>query len=207
MDTAALEKWLKEFTGLTGGRKFTDKIILAAPFSQIKMVSDHCAANGLFCSTQDISQFGQGAHTGEVGAFQVRQYCQFSIVGHSERAETEDTVLAKRDACLAQGVSPVVCFAQKENWNKYYLPGVFLTWEDPLNISQNGLYRDKDPQEIEETYKYFAQAAPELAMIYGGSVNRQNTTRLAGIPNLGGVLVGNASLDPQHFMDIISAFE
>jgi len=206
MNKDQVGSWLTEFSKLADGKVIKDKVLLTPSFPYLEEVSAFCRENDLFCCAQNISLFEKGAHTGNVGAFQIKDYCQHSIVGHSERKEESNVILKKRDLCLKEGVTPIVCFSQKEDWSEKQAQGALLAWEDPDNISQSGVYREKDPQEINNTYKYFAQEAPELSIIYGGSVHRGNVHELAKIPNLGGVLIGNASLDPQHFLDIISAF-
>lgn len=40
-------------------------------------------------------------------------------------------------------------------------------------------------------------------IIYGGSVNETNAREYMSKPNINGLLVGGASLDPQRFMKII----
>ena len=44
-----------------------------------------------------------------------------------------------------------------------------------------------------------------IPLVYGGSVNEINIADIVKIPELDGVLVGNASLDPKTFADIIGA--
>jgi len=79
--------------------------------------------------------------------------------------------------------------------------------EDPENISQNGVYRSKSLAEVQklvdEARRFFGD---EPKIIYGGSVNEENAQELASIAGLDGVLVGNASLNPVTFADIVSKF-
>jgi triosephosphate isomerase len=44
--------------------------------------------------------------------------------------------------------------------------------------------------------------ADGLRILYGGSVNKMNTRELLGQPDVDGLLVGGASLDPGHFLSI-----
>jgi len=206
MNKEQVNSWLNEFSKLTSGKDLKSKVLLAPSFPYLEMVNDFCRENACFCCAQNVSLFEKGAHTGYVGAFQIKDLCPYSIIGHSERNEETEAVIKKRDACLQEGITPIVCFTQKEDWSKKQAQGALLAWEDPSNISQGGVYREKDPQEIEGAYKYFAQETAGSSIIYGGSVHRGNAPALAKIPNLGGALIGNASLDPQHFLDIISAF-
>ncbi len=207
MDLDQVETWFKKFKDLTKGKKFKNKIIIAPSTPHLYKSSQFCKDHIMECSAQNVSLHEQGAHTGDVGAFEIADFCHYSIIGHSERKEFKEIVLKKRDVCLRHGVTPIVCFVNKDECKDYLTEGAVIAWEDPENISKDGVYREKDPAEIVETYQYFAKEIPGVSVIYGGSVNRDNVGALAKIKNLGGVLVGNASLDPQHFLDIISALE
>lgn len=206
MNLAQVEGWLDEFSDLITNKDFTNKVVLAGSFPHLYEISNFCLEHEISCAAQDVSVFGQGAHTGYVASFQIKDYCQYCLVGHSEREEPEEVVKTKRDVCLKEDLTPVVCFSTKEKVKEYSAEGALLAWEDPENISQNGVYKEKDPAEIISTYKYFQRELPSTQVIYGGSVHRENVRELAEIPNLGGVLIGNASLDPQHFIEIISSF-
>jgi triosephosphate isomerase len=48
---------------------------------------------------------------------------------------------------------------------------------------------------------------PENAvLVYGGSVNNDNIDNLAAMNQIKGVLVGNASLEPDHFYQLALKF-
>ncbi len=206
MNLEEVELWLSKFQDLIEGSNFKNKILLACSFPYLHKVSSFCTINNLNCAAQDVSFYEKGAHTGDVGTFQLKDYCQFTLIGHSERKESREMVIAKRDSCLKQSITPVVCFTNKEGWEQNYQNGCLLAWEDPENISKGGVYREKDPSEVIQAYSYFAEKIPNTPVIYGGSVNRKNIEKLAKIENMGGVLVGNASLDPKHFLDIVNTF-
>jgi len=154
---------------------------------------------------QDISAFADGSHTGFVGVTQVKHFCAYAVIGHSERQESRDLVLEKIKLCLRAGIVPVVCFKSPDDYKVY--DGVIYALEDPDNISVGGVYRPKALQEVvklvDAARKVFGQ---ESSIIYGGSVNGENAQNLASIKNLDGVLVGNASLNPTEFADIVRKF-
>jgi triosephosphate isomerase len=159
-------------------------------------------------ASQDISHYGKGSHTGENGAFQVKDFCKYCIVGHSERSELIDVVLQKRDLALEAGLIPIVCFVSPADALKYYSEGVILAWEDPANISEGGQYKEKPIEEIQETVVELRNSLPKNAiLLYGGSVNKTNVADLAKLEVLDGVLVGQASLDPVHFFELVKAYE
>lgn len=201
MDTKSVWDWIDSFEDK---ERDNLEVILAPSFVHVPLVTLKHAK----LSCQDVSIFERGAHTGDVGLFQVKEYCQYAIVGHSERKEPKSVVLEKRDMCLAAEVTPIVCFTDPAQAVDYYKEGVILAWEDPENISVDGVFRPKDPKEVQEAAVLMRASLPEKAQVlYGGSVNRQNAPVLAKIRELDGVLVGGASLDALHFLDIIRTYE
>ena len=52
-----------------------------------------------------------------------------------------------------------------------------------------------------------AQVAEEAVIMYGGSVKPDNARELADLPNVDGLLVGGASLQPETFAKLIQALE
>jgi triosephosphate isomerase len=53
-----------------------------------------------------------------------------------------------------------------------------------------------------EVAKRDEKLAKELRILYGGSVKRDNAAELMAQPDIDGGLVGGASLDSEHFLDI-----
>ena len=55
----------------------------------------------------------QGAFTGETSPLMLKEFCQYVILGHSERreyfGETDETVNKKAKAALAHGLIPIIC--------------------------------------------------------------------------------------------------
>ncbi len=199
MDLKDIQNWLQAFEKYSNDKAIMEKVILSPSHPYLYLT--HQA--GFKTAAQDVSLIDEGAHTGETGGFQLKNFCSYCIVGHSERQESFDVVLDKRDQCLKNGITPIVCFTETDNAINYYTQGVLLAWEDPSNISVNGVYRAKDPQEIRTNVNVIKATLPAgVELIYGGSINRQNIGELCMIIGLDGVLVGNASLDPQHFYEI-----
>jgi triosephosphate isomerase len=159
-------------------------------------------------ASQDISHYEKGSHTGESGAFQIKDFCKYCIIGHSERRDSTEIVLRKRDLAMREGLTPIMCFVSLEEALKYYLPGIILAWEDPAFISGGGQYKEKPIDEVQKAIEKLRKSLPkEAVLLYGGSVNKVNISDLACLDLLDGVLVGQASLDPMHFLEIIKAYE
>ncbi len=212
MSLADLKKWYSAFTKFDFSNTPDDLSIILAPSSLHVSIATEIFKNSIpnlniLIASQDVSEFELGAHTGYTGAFQLKDFCKYSIIGHSERKEPTEKVLLKRDLCLQNNIVPIICFAKPEDAIKMYIPKGIMVWEDPSNISVDGKYRAKDPTEIAQVIAKISETLPSgTEIVYGGSVNRQNVQSLVNIDKLNGVLVGNASLDPNHFFDIVQAF-
>jgi triosephosphate isomerase len=65
---------------------------------------------------QDMHWEESGAFTGEVSPLMVEEFCQYVIVGHSERreyfGETDESVNKKIKAAFSHGVTPIVCVGE-----------------------------------------------------------------------------------------------
>lgn len=205
-----ISTWISDFANLTVDKKLTSHIILAPSTIYIKDLTEMCnkLSVDISVATQDLSEKRKGAYTGRVAAFQAHDYCKYSIVGHSETEPLKEDSLSKAALCLEEAITPIICFPRFDEARDYEKTDAILAWEDPTNISKNGEYREKNPEEIKRAFHEMRLALRDhTALIYGGSVNRQNVGNLVKIKGLDGVLVGNASLDPKHFLDIIEAFE
>jgi len=58
---------------------------------------------------------------------------------------------------------------------------------------------------IKDILKDIAKKDTDIRVLYGGSVNQQNAKEFLKAPNVDGLLVGGASLDPNTFLEIINA--
>lgn len=204
MDTHKTALWIENFDNKPAEN---NEVIIAPSSLHLPLIQQIKNKLNIKLCAQDVSMFSKGSHTGETGAFQLRDFCDYCIVGHSERKEDLETVIKKRDICLENDITPIVCFTNPGDAKKYERENVILAWEDPDNISQEGEFRPKDPEKIKEGINIIKnQISSDIPIIYGGSVNRQNIADLVNINELNGILVGSASLDPQHFKQLTESF-
>ena len=93
-------------------------VIIAPVFTALKTVCDRLEGSNIKVAAQDCStEQEEGAHTGEVAAFMLRDVgCSHVIVGHSERrqfyAESDAIVNRKTQAGLAAGLVVIVCVGE-----------------------------------------------------------------------------------------------
>ncbi|MBI2414297.1 triosephosphate isomerase [candidate division WWE3 bacterium] len=204
--------WINEFKKL-----LNDNPEITGPLAKVDMVVApsfpflhhfqglRTNVSNFYLASQDVSVFESGRHTGDVGANQLKDYVEYSLIGHSERKEDRALVLQKGTRLFEACITPIMCFSEFDP--KMYVEGTVLVWEDPDNISNDSGYREKDMNDIVEGMKKIKSQLPKSArVLYGGSVNRQNAAKLSTISELDGVLPGNASLDPAHFFEIVKAF-
>lgn len=202
---AEVEAWASEFVNLVTATPVPNvDIIVAASYPYLAKLTEFCAAiPNFYVTAQDVSQFEDGRHTGKVSATQIKDFVKYCIVGHSETGDSREVTMKKVGLCTAVGITPILCFVGDIPSTE----GSVLVWEDPENISTESGYRPKSSDDISKAVTTLRASIPaETPLLYGGSVNRQNASELSNIPGLTGVLPGNASLDAQHFFEIVSAF-
>ena len=93
------------------------EVVLCPPFPYLEMASDYADESGLQIAAQNVSEFEDGAYTGEVSASMLASieigYC---IVGHSERrkyfGETNAQLATKVEKLLDHAIRPIFCIGE-----------------------------------------------------------------------------------------------
>jgi triosephosphate isomerase (TIM) len=94
------------------------EVIIAPVFTALKTVADRLEGSNIRVGAQDCStEIEEGAHTGEVAAFMLRDAgATHVIVGHSERrqfySETDTMVRRKAQAAIASGLTAIICVGE-----------------------------------------------------------------------------------------------
>jgi triosephosphate isomerase len=180
---------------------------------------------------QDCHQNGRGAHTGDIAAPMLRDAgATWVILGHSERRhnhdETDELVREKTLAAVTAGLTPIVCVGETADqrsggqetevvgWQiAGSLPKPFggvLAYEPVWAIGTGKTATEQDVATMhafirEELIRQFGDAGQTIRILYGGSVRAANAPALLAVPNVGGALVGGASLNAQEFLAIARA--
>ena len=90
--------------------------VLCPPFLAIPGLSRMLEDSGIGLGAQDLYWEEKGAFTGEVAPSMVREFCQYVIIGHSERrtyfGELDESVNRKLHAALNVGLTPIICVGE-----------------------------------------------------------------------------------------------
>ncbi len=160
---------------------------------------------------------------------------KFVILGHSERRadhkESSRLINAKIESALEAGLRIILCCGEtlptreegeavdfvlrqlKANLPKIEDAAERLTvaYEPVWAI---GTGKTATPKDIEAMHKairtlldetYGEEASAEVRILYGGSVKPENAREILSIPEVGGALVGGASLSAESFLGIVVA--
>lgn len=180
------------------------KIVVCPNFICLEQVAKEVKVGGfnLMVGSQDLSVFGTGAYTGEVPANLLSGLVSLSILGHSERRknfnETNEIVAKKAKQAQTAGITPLICVQHIET----PIPdgGKLVAYEPVWAI---GTGEPDTAGNANRAAGNLKQNRADLEVLYGGSVNSENAKGFVMQENINGVLVGNASLDPEEFVRII----
>ena len=90
--------------------------LLCPPFMALPAVAEMLQGSKVALGGQNVYWEAQGAFTGETSPVMLAEFCQYVIIGHSERrayfGETDQTVNRRVQAALAYQLIPVVCVGE-----------------------------------------------------------------------------------------------
>jgi triosephosphate isomerase len=206
-------------------------ILLCPPATLIAAVADAVAGSPVMVGGQDCHTLPRGAHTGDISAAMLRDAgATWVIVGHSERradhAENDPTVLHKAEAAAVAGLTPIVCVGETEqhrlSGNAEFVVASQVDGSIPANFQGVVAYepvwaigtgRSATEADVVAMHKVIrdqlvstlGEAGRGVRILYGGSVKPGNAAALLRLPEVGGALVGGASLVAADFLAIAKA--
>jgi len=213
------------------------EVVIALVFTALKTVCDRLEGSNIKVAAQNCaSEQKHGAHTGEVCADMIKDAgASHIIIGHSERRqfydETDRTVNLKTRACLAFGLTAIVCVGEmlpdREAGNEESivktqligaLDGLTVTDMERIIIAYEpvwaiGTGKTATPAQAQAMHAFIRQILAEThseavaeatRILYGGSVKSDNIKELINEADIDGALVGGASLGAESFAQIVN---
>ncbi|MGB2180319.1 MAG: triose-phosphate isomerase [Porticoccaceae bacterium] len=206
------------------------ELIVFPPYVCIPaVVTELLAAKNIAIGAQNISHHSEGAFTGEISGKMLADIgCSYVLVGHSERRtyclESNQLVAEKFAAAKRSGLIPILCVGetlqQRQDGQelqiiKSQLDAVvdlvgldsvcdaIIAYEPVWAV---GTGETATPEQAQQVHGFIRENLGENGMdtqiLYGGSINADNAAALFAQPDLDGGLVGGASLEAEHFLNI-----
>lgn len=183
---------------------------------------------------EDCSAEIAGAFTGDVGAEMLKDAgASAVIVGHSERrqhhGETDAIVAGKARAARRAGLLAIICIGETKSQrldNKaLFVCGAQIAGSVPDGTTASAIAIGYEPlwaigtghmptsEEIAEMHAHIREClavrlgteGKDVRILYGGSVKPANARDILALPEVGGALVGGASLKAADFEGIFRA--
>ena len=209
------------------------EVALAPPFTLVHAMREAVEAIGI--GGQDCRAEASGAFTGDISApILVDAGADFTIVGHSERramhGETDAIVRAKAEAAQSAGLSVILCVGETEAERdsgaaeavvcgqlEGSLPHgegaaarLSVAYEPVWAIGTGRVPSVDDVGAMHRAIRakltsIYGEESAGVRILYGGSVNAGNAAELLAADEVGGALVGGASLTSDSFSAIVGA--
>jgi len=209
------------------------RVALCPPATLVHRMAEALAGTMVEVGGQDCRAETSGAFTGDVSAGMLADCgATLVILGHSERragyGETDALVAAKTLAALHAGLEPIVCvgetLSEREAARTLEVVTGQVRGSLPPELAGNAFAVAYEPvwaigtgltptlAQIEAVHvairavlvERFGAEGAGVPILYGGSVKPSNAAEILAVKDVGGALVGGASLRAEDFLGIIA---
>ena len=209
------------------------RVALCPPATLVHRMAEALAGTMVEVGGQDCRAETSGAFTGDVSAGMLADCgATLVILGHSERragyGETDALVAAKTLAALRAGLEPIICvgetLSEREAARTLEVVTGQVRGSLPPELAGNAFAVAYEPvwaigtgltptlAQIEEVHvairavlvERFGAEGAGVPILYGGSVKPSNAAEILAVKDVGGALVGGASLKAEDFLGIIA---
>ena len=205
-------------------------VVLALPYLYIVWAKQRLLMNSqIKIAAQDLSHYRNcGAYTGKINGSMLKDAgVDYVIIGHSERrtlmGENGAILIHKVRNAFESGLIPILCVGEPLSarddgsylqFIELQLSGlediesikdIIIAYEACWAIGTGKIASLVEIQEVIDFINRYMQkrfAYVKITLLYGGSVNSQNVGDILALENIGGVLVGGASLKVTDFTAI-----
>lgn len=229
------KEYFEKFLPLVEGIKDRE-ILICPPFTSLCVANEILKDKWVKLGAQNFHYEAKGAYTGEISLIMLKEFdISYVIVGHSERrwifGESDELINKKLTAALQYGIRPILCVGERIEEREAGL--TFKVVETQIRLALSGLeaYTDSldiayepvwaigtgnpaTPEDAQLVHAFIKELLfsinpnhrGETRVLYGGSVNPQNSSEFLKMKDVDGLLVGGASLDPESFAKIVKSF-
>jgi triosephosphate isomerase (TIM) len=230
--SASLAEIEKTAAAVTSAPPAAD-VLICPPATLVERAAK-TAAGRIAIGGQNCHAEISGAFTGDISAEMLKDAgASAVIVGHSERRqyhhETDAMVAAKAKAAWRAGLIAIVCIGESDdertaNKALHVCAGQIagsvpegatgancaVAYEPIWAIGTGKTASSADIAEMhahvrQSLVKKFGEAGKAIRILYGGSMKPSNAAEILAIPEVGGGLIGGASLKAEDFKAIFSA--
>ncbi len=210
------------------------RVALCPPATLLAAMARTLTGSQVLVGGQDCHAEPSGAYTGDISAEMLADAgASLVILGHSERrayhAETDAAVAMKARAALRAGLEPIVCVGEtldeRQAGQTLELVTRQVRGSIPPEIAGRPFAVAYEPvwaigtgltptlEQIEEVHVtiravlrgMLGEAGEGAPILYGGSVKPGNAVEILAVQDVGGALVGGASMKADDFLGIIRA--
>lgn len=211
--------------------------VICPPYTSLMTLAGMLTGTDIGLGAQNLHWETSGAFTGELSPQMIKEFCQFVIIGHSERraffGETDQSVNLKIKACLAIGLTPIVCVGETLKENESGQTEAIVSRQVKLGFEE---ISKEDAAKTIVAYEpvwaigtgraasaemandiiggavrknlanlFGSDQAEKIRILYGGSVKGENAAEFFAKPDIDGGLIGGASLKAEDFLKIVEA--
>ena len=201
------------------------KMVVFPQFPLLYSAKKNLSNYNIEVGAQTCSSELSGAYTGDVSVEIISDIgCKYCIVGHSERREfhneTNNFVKKASSLLFSKNIIPIICVGETLEIKNKKITNQFIKTQIkeciPDNISSNlviayeplwaiGTGVIPDYEEIFNIHNFILDELSHienLKVIYGGSVNTKNCSKIFDLSTVHGALIGGSSLKFKDFLAI-----
>ena len=208
--------------GLTDARRAACDVLICPPATLLAPMRE-AVGEALLLGGQDCHAEESGAHTGEVSAEMLADAgASYVILGHSERRadhhETDALVRAKAEAARRAGLTPIVCVGETREGREAGRAEAVVRGQLGASLPETGFVVAYEPvwaigtgltpttEDIKAMHAAIRDAVGGgVPILYGGSMKPGNAAEILSVPEVGGGLIGGASLKAADLLAIVAA--
>ncbi|MBO1350015.1 MAG: triose-phosphate isomerase [Hormoscilla sp. GUM202] len=201
-------------------------VVLCVPFTNLDLLSKKIQGSPVQLGAQNVHWESEGAYTGEISASMLKEIgVRYVIIGHSERrqdfGETDETVNLRLKAAQKFDLLPILCVGETKQQRDAGETDTHIYSQldrDLVDVDLSQLVIAYEPIwaigtgdtcEVSEANRVIGLIRSRLSnqdvpIQYGGSVKPNNIDAIMRAPEIDGVLVGGASLEPGSFARIVN---